>query len=113
MALSEDATAIPDPTEQRQKCPLCQQPATFKPLNHGRKRRFSCRTCVAFIISPDDEQDLPNLPPKQRDEISKKARECDDKTILHVWTERTLTQGQLQVYYNTVKISYEPKNNWL
>lgn len=113
MTPSEDTIEILHPPDQKQKCPVCQQPATFKPLDHGRKRRYSCPTCIAFIISPDDEEDLQHLKQKERDTISKNARECDDKTILHILTKRTLAHDQLQVYYNTVEISYEPKCNWL
>lgn len=103
-----------DPTEQQSKCPLCDQlSATFIPLDFGRKRKYSCPICIGFIVSPSDEEDLLNLKSKERDAISKKARECDDKTILLIYTERISTQGKLPVQYNTVKTTYEPKCNWL
>jgi len=118
MSLAKDGKTPLEPTEQERQCPLCGQPATYKPFCLGKKRRFSCPTCISFIVFADMEQDLLDLPPKQRDELSRMARECDDKKILVLDINRNLTdiitlaEGPLQVYNNRIIPSYEPRGNY-
>ena len=85
----------------------------FTPVDFGRKRRFSCSACTTFIISTSSEEDVLKLKPREREAISKEAQECDDVTVLLIYTERTSTQGKLPIQLNTVTRVREPRRNWL
>ncbi len=69
-----------DPTEQEINCPLCgRHSAKFKLLDFGRKKRYSCPTCIEFIISPTDEEDLTNLKPKEKRRYQRKPENATTK----------------------------------
>jgi hypothetical protein len=100
-----DRTDLPNPTEQKGKCPLCHTPATFEPLDAGRKRRYSCSNCISFLISPADEDDISNLNEKERIKISDKTRKCDPEKILLISIQRTTQPHE-------VKLVHQLRSNW-
>lgn len=103
MSLAEDAKPIMDLIEQKQNCPLCQHSAKFIGIEHGRKKKFSCLNCKVFVISPATEKDLSKLSRKQKDELSKKSSQCDNKTILLIWLAEDTKE---------ITSKCEPESNW-
>ena len=100
-----DKTDLPNPIEQKGKCPLCHKPATFEPVEAGTKRRYSCLTCISFLIQRADEQNIASLKQEQRITISDEARKCDPEEILLIYIKQTSPdQG--------VKLVRQPRRNW-
>ena len=118
MSLAEDEKHSLEPTEIKRQCPLCGIQATYNPFSLGKKRRFFCKICIRFIVFSDMEEDLFDLPKKQKDEYSRMARECAKNKILVLDIKRNLTgiitstESPTQVYNNLIIPSYEPRNNW-
>jgi len=106
------------PIENNHKCPLCEHPATFKNINLGKQMIFSCPTCVSFVVYKDAEENLLELPEKDRQKLSTYARECDKKTILVLDVKRKLadiinvSRGPFEVYYATIYPYYGSRDNY-
>ena len=100
-----DKTDLPNPIEQKGECPLCHKPAIFEPIEFGTKRRYSCHTCISFLIQRADEKYISDLPQKDRIKISDEAKKCDPEDILLIYV-KSRPPGQ------EVQLVRQPRRNW-
>ena len=77
----------------KQDCPICGTPAGFRPIDHGRKKKFECQRCKVFIISPSCEKNISKLFKSEKEKLSKASAQCTEKTILLIITTDRQTIG--------------------
>jgi hypothetical protein len=119
MAHPKDEEIFLDPTEQRQNCPLCGNPATYKMRKFGKVKLFFCPIkCTSFVLYIDAEEHISKISKHYKKTYSGYAKECDKDKILVIDVQHTLaailntSQGAMPVDYATTSPYYEPRSNW-